>query len=126
MYYLSTREGLEAFREHWKKVGTRRRGPTGTCGVCGCKSNLWVTVGSVMLGIKEVLACPGKRLYPDLHEKISDKQDLLWEDKLPESVKQEISAEVQALLGKFASVEPDIKDGEPEQGQAAPADVSGS
>lgn len=109
MKSVTSKDGLDALREAWKKVGTTRRGDTSTCGVCGCKSNLWVTAGNAMIGIKQFLVCPGKQLHPDLHEKISRKQDLLWENKLPDSTQEEIVIEIARLLTRFASIEPDIE-----------------
>jgi hypothetical protein len=115
MKSVASKEGLEALREAWKKVGTKRRGDTSTCGVCGCKSNLWVTAGNTMIGIREFLVCPGKQAYPELYEKISRKQDLLWEDRLPDSTQEEIIIEIMRHCAKFALLKPDIA--EPQQQQ---------
>ncbi len=108
MKSVNSKEGLEALREAWKKVGTKRRGEASTCGVCGCKSNLWVMAGNTMIGIREFLVCPGKQAYPELHEKVSRKQDLLWEDRLPETTQEEITIEINRLLARFAVIKPDI------------------
>lgn len=61
-----------------------------------------------MIGIREFLVCPGKQAYPELHEKVSRKQDLLWEDKLPDSTQEEIVIEINRLVAKFALIKPDI------------------
>ena len=114
IYHLGTKEGLEALREAWKKVGTSRRAHTSNCGICGCRSNLWRTYGSVMMGIREFLVCPGEAAYPEIHDKIELLKDALWEDKLPDSIQEEIVIEIQRLLAKFASVKSDIQDGSAE------------
>ena len=109
LHYVNTNEGLEALREAWKKVGKSRRAQTSTCGVCGCKSNFWRTYGSVTMGIREVLVCPGRDAYPDIHEKIERLQDTLWQDRLPDTTQEEIAIEIVRLRTKFASVRPDIQ-----------------
>lgn len=101
---------MTKFKQTWAKVGkTERRNYVSACGICGCKSNLWVTVGSTQMGIKTVLACPGRKRLPDLHDKIMWKQNLLWEDKLPVSVQEELVLEILGLRAKFATVEPDME-----------------
>lgn len=109
LHNLNTKGGLDALREAWKKVGTSRRAHTSTCGVCECRSNLWRTYGSVMMGIRELLVCPGRDAFPDIHEKIERLQDTLWQDGLPDTTQQEIAAEIARLRTKFASVKPDIQ-----------------
>jgi hypothetical protein len=110
MKSVGSKDGLETLREAWKKAGSKRRGETSTCGFCGCKSNLRVMAGNTMIGIREFLVCPGKQTYPELHEKIGHKQDLLWEDKLPDSTQEEIVIEINRLLAKFGTIKPDIAD----------------
>ncbi len=61
-----------------------------------------------MIGIREFLVCPGKQAYPELHEKVSRKQDLLWDDSLPDSTQEEIVIEIARLSAKFALLKPDI------------------
>jgi hypothetical protein len=109
MKRVASKEGLEALREAWKKVGTRRRGHTSTCGVCGCRSNLWVMAGNTMIGIKEFLVCPGQQAFPELHEKIDRLQGVLWEDRLPDSTQEEVVLEITRLRARFAAIGPDIK-----------------
>ena len=108
MKSVASKEGLEALREALNKVGTKRRRDTSTCGVCGCKSNLWIMAGNTMIGIRDFLVCPGKQACPELHEKISRKQDLLWEDSLPETTQEEITLEINRLLARFAVIKSDI------------------
>lgn len=110
LHYVNTKEGLEALREAWKKRGTSRRAHTSTCGICGCRSNLWRTYGSVMMRIRELLVCPGRDAYPDIHEKIECLQDKLWQDGLPDTTQQEIAGEIVRLRTKFASIRPDIQE----------------
>jgi hypothetical protein len=91
------------FAEDWKKkVGRKYRSEAiRKCGVCGCESNLWQTFGSTMLGIKTFLMCPGKRDYPELHEVLEKKQDLLYgHPELPASARRELEMEA-ARIKKF-------------------------
>jgi hypothetical protein len=98
----------EALTRDWARVGTKERGRTETCGICGCRSNLWVTVGDVMVGIKTVLACPGRARFPELHEKISARQDVLYDDVLPASVQEEIVLELLELRARIAVAGSDV------------------
>ena len=61
------------------------------------------------MGIREVLVCPGRDAYPDIHEKIERLQDTLWQDRLPDTTQEEIAIEIVRLRTKFASVRPDIQ-----------------
>lgn len=103
-----TDDPVVLMRRAWAKVGKSERGKTSTCGICGCKSNLWETVGNTMIGIKTVLVCPGRKRYPDLHERISNKQDLLYDDGLPASVQEEIVLELLELRARIAVVGSDV------------------
>ncbi|MGI0012658.1 MAG: hypothetical protein ACREBU_04330 [Nitrososphaera sp.] len=103
------REGYEQLKEAWKKVGRQeRRKEVSECGVCGCKSNLWVTVGSTMIGIRTILDCPGHNANPELHEKIMRKREILYSE-MPDPVKEEIILEILKLRAWFAAnVKPDV------------------
>lgn len=68
-----------------------------------------MTVGNTMIGIKTILACPGNKRYPELHQKISKKQDLLWDDILPASVQEEIVPELIHLRAMISRAGPDIE-----------------
>jgi hypothetical protein len=85
------------------RIGTKKRGRMDTCGICGCRSNLWVTVG-----IKTILACPGQARFPELHKKISEKQDILYDDILPVSVQEEIVLELLELRARIAVAGSDV------------------
>ena len=95
-------------RRAWAKVGKSERGSTGTCGICGCQSNLRRTVGNTMIGIKTVLVCPGRERFPELHEKIGKKQELLYDDALPSRVQEEIVLELLELRARIAVAGSDI------------------
>ena len=96
-------------RRDWARVGTVERGRTSSCGICGCRSNRWVTVGSTMIGIKTILACPGNKRFQDLHQKISDKQKILHDDVLPASVQEEVVLELLRLRAVIARAGPDVE-----------------
>jgi hypothetical protein len=98
----------DALRRDWARVGTEERGRTASCGVCGCRSNLWETVGNTMIGIKTILVCPAKSREPQLHERIAGKQGLLYDDNLPASAQKELVLELKALRAEIQRVGNDI------------------
>lgn len=102
---------MGSLAEDWnKKVGRKYRSEAiRACGICGCKSNLWQTFGSTMIGIKTFLMCPGKRDYSELHEVLQKKQDLLYNHpELPASTRRELETEAARIKKFFKNVPPDI------------------
>lgn len=69
----------------------------GTCGVCGCESNKWGEKWFWGHYMGKVLSCPAQRANPRLHEKIDWKIEATYSDQLPESVKNELKLEIEAL-----------------------------
>jgi hypothetical protein len=109
--------------EDWKKVGRKYRSEAiRECGICGCKSNLWQTFGSTMIGIKTFLMCPGDRDCPDLHDVLRKKRDLIFDHpELPASVRRELETEAARIKQFFRNVSPDIAP--PSKGEDPPAFV---
>jgi hypothetical protein len=75
-----------------------------------------------MLGIKTFLMCPGKRDYPELHEVLQKKQDLLYNHpELPASTRRELETEAARIKKFFKNVPPDLA--APSKGEDPPAFV---
>ena len=106
------KDDMQGQKEAWDNAGTIERGRRATCGICGCSSDIWRTIGNPMTGIRTVLVCPGSKQYPDLHEKISRKQRLLDEDALPETVLEQLVVELillRSAIRKAQTNEPESK-----------------
>lgn len=83
-----------------------------TCGVCGCKSNLYEMGGYPTRGPR--LICPGDRKYPQLHEAMERKQDTLAFNgrygiaMLPRTVIADLKKELANDRKKFKKIKPDV------------------
>jgi hypothetical protein len=111
-------KGIDMEKKEWRgrfKRGHAWRSTTvATCGVCGCKSNLWEMGGYPGMGPR--LVCPGNRRFHDLHDNLSKKQSQVhWNDFgvsgsiLPKSVIEELEKEIEEDRVKFQKkVKPDV------------------
>src|SRR5574338_878173 len=103
------KDWVQQLREDWARVGKTERGELRACGICGCKSDLWETVGGFSIGIKSKLVCPGQTLEPALHERIAEKQQLLNDDSLPNGVLEDIILELWQLRATIQRSGQDVK-----------------
>jgi hypothetical protein len=98
----------EEWRGRFKRGDWWRSTQPTTCGICGCKSNLWQMAGGMTFGPR--LVCPGRTKFDELHETLEEKIDAVDDGVLPKSVIVELREEIKEIRDKFAKeVKPDTR-----------------